>query len=374
MLLLTTFFNKLRKLQAALRGSDVDVVVGLLGVLVLSGTIGYSILEDWTILEALYATIITITTVGYGDLSPTSDEGRIFAMGFTLVAIGIGGYALSSLAVIVIEQQANKLTRKLRGKRMKTVEDLTDHYIICGLGTVGRSVIREFKLSNTPFVVVETDEEKLRTAMRYLWPGYFEKLIDSVHNIKAAVEIDLPESLEELAAGAGILFLQEDPTIDPVLAQAGIDRAKGLVATMDDDRDNLSIIIGARALANRMDNEDLKIISRVHDERYFQKFYLAGANFVRSPAHIAGSEIAQHIASPSLGGWWYGMLLRSTDRFGDAAVKPAWLNRAIQDIQADYNHSFIVTAIKRGEDYLSLPTPNTRLQDGDILIYLGTMP
>src|SRR5690349_7295219 len=132
--------------------SEVWRVLGAIAGLALTGTVGYSLIEGWSPLDALYVTIITITTVGYGDFTPQSAEGRIFAIFFTLFAISIGGYSISMLAAYAIESRAQNNLNKSRKRRMDRIKALQRHYILCGADLVGTRIAEEFYLEKVDYV------------------------------------------------------------------------------------------------------------------------------------------------------------------------------------------------------------------------------
>ena len=129
-------------------------------------------------------------------------------------------------------------------------------------------------------------------------------------------------SISELADSLEVAYLLADPTDDTVLVQAGIANARGLIAAMPDDRDNLAVVIGAKALANRFENTSMRIMSRVEDNRYMRKLYLSGADFARIPAVMGGYEMAAHIMNPEIAYWWYSQLGGEERmlRFGEHAL------------------------------------------------------
>ena len=147
----------------------------LITVVILIGTLSYNYFEEWTFFESLYATIITLTTVGYGDLSPTTTGGRIFSIFFTLAAIGIAGYAISTVAAFVIEREEKRIRRLSLKRRMKQINDLVDHIILCGGGYIGKRTAKELYNHNVPFVIVEPDEDKLRWTLLYLHEDYVSR-------------------------------------------------------------------------------------------------------------------------------------------------------------------------------------------------------
>ena len=226
-----------RSVQQARRSSLWSLIAPFL-LLIAIGTIGFARLERWTFFDALYATIITITTVGYGDLSPQTAAGRAFAIFFTLFAIGLAGYALSTAAAIVFEGHHAKMALKRLEKRMKQIAALSDHVIICGGGILANRAAGEFKRRNVPFVIIESDEIRLKQTLLWLHAPYVEK---RQRHYATLDEVDLSieerKTIQELAEETGILYMLEDPTDEQQLRAAGVNRAYGVVAAMEDDRE-----------------------------------------------------------------------------------------------------------------------------------------
>ncbi|UCC50130.1 MAG: potassium channel protein [Anaerolineaceae bacterium] len=334
-------------------------------------------LEGWGRRDALYMTIITVTTVGYGDLSPQTENGRTVAIFFTLFAIGIAGYAISSFAAYLIESRAARKVRFLRRRRMKRIDALHNHYILCGADLVGLRIAEEFQLSNVPYIIIEPDEEKLKTALLYSHPDYFQQKVQSFVDFD---DIDLSEyeerTVAELADMLNTPYILDNPIDDAALVKAGIGRAVGLIAAMPDERDNLSIVVGARALAKRNDNEKLRIMARVENSHHARKMYLAGADFVRVPALSTGLEMAMHMMHPELGNWWYTMM--GVDRASapqqfhqiELSSKADWVDKTVADLHR--LEQVITLAVKRDGEFISPPPAELALQSTDILITLSS--
>ncbi len=230
----------------------------LLLLAVAGGTAGYSLIEGWPLLDSLYMTFITITTVGFGEVHPLSPEGKRFTLFLLIFSVFTAGYSITVLIAYIFEGQILKTVRERRMKR--AIRRLRDHHIICGCGDVGRETALEFQRARVRFVVVDRN------------PG------DS-----------------ELGRDESVLFVQGDAVDDEVLQEAGIERARGLVAALPDDEANVFVTLTARQL-----NPKLTIVSQAAGERTIRKLLKAGANRVVSPKRIAGRRMASLILRPSV--------------------------------------------------------------------------
>jgi voltage-gated potassium channel len=176
-----------------------------------TGALGYHLLEGWPLLDGLYMTIISMTTVGYGETRELSNHGRVFTMLLIITSIGTVRYAISNLVTSIVEGEFNRM---LRGRRMdKHIANLEHHIILCGGERTGIHIAEEFHKTGTPFVVIEQDAQQVA----------------------------------HLLALGDIRYLQEDATQDETLRLAGIERASGLVSVLSDDKDNVFVVLSARA-------------------------------------------------------------------------------------------------------------------------------
>ena len=228
-----------------------------LAVLLAIGISGYMLIEGWSLLDAAYMTILTFTTVGFAEVRPLSQEGRIFTI-FTMVAgVGVMLYILTSAVHMVVEQEA--LRSLVRRHTMRTrISRLSDHYIVCGFGRVGRAVALKLQDEGVQLVV-----------------------------------IDIAEDAVAEAEGCSLLTVHGDPARDDVLRSAQIEDASGLIAATGNDVDNVYISLTARGL-----NPNLHIVARASQPDAENKLVRAGADQVVSPHTIGG----EHMALTAIGG------------------------------------------------------------------------
>ncbi len=345
----------------------------LVVLIVVIGTFGFALIEGWSISDSLYATIITITTVGYGDLVPISSAGRWFATIFTLAAIGAAGYTLTSLAAGLIEKQQVRRQQILRKKQMNRIAALEKHVIICGAGYVGKRIAHQFRREGVPFVVVESAEDLIRWTLLYLDDEYRTHRYKEFFDITYEGDISEHEAkdIAQLGEELDVPYVLDTPTSNAVLVRAGISRAKGLIACMDDDRDNLLVVLSARELARELDNKELRIIARAKDEENSRKLQMAGANQVFSPNFVEAAQLAANMLHPHTGAIWrMSMSEKEPLRFTEVYVdqEPGLAGKSCAEIKIDSGH--LVISIYRDNQYLNLPDPGERCQPGDVLIIL----
>ncbi len=224
--------------------------IALLAVLT-AGTTGYMVVEGWGFLDAVYMTVITMTTVGYSEVRPLSEAGRIFNLFVMVGGVGLMLYILSVTVQAVVEDEV--LKGLFRRRRMRTkIEALEHHYILCGYGRVGREVAAVFRGEGAPFVVVDASEAAV-----------------------AAAEDD------------GIPTIRGNATHNETLRQAGVERARGLIAASGSDSDNVVITLTASAI-----NPGLNIVARADDAETSEKLTMAGAGRVVTPYRIGGRRMA----------------------------------------------------------------------------------
>jgi voltage-gated potassium channel len=232
--------------------------LGILVTILLIGTIGYRHLEGWDFLDSLYMTVISITTVGYREVGEVSDAGRIFTIFIIFSGIGIIAYILGMTAQAMVEFQVRSIIgRRKLGLKMRSIKN---HYILCGFGRIGKIIAGEMKLNKIPMVVIDNTPEE-----------------------------------RELLEAEEIPFIIGDATVEEVLLEAKIEKAKGLVSVVASDADNLFITMSARGL-----NPGLFILARSDQEHTEKKLLRAGANKVVSPYLLGGHKMAQSIIKPAV--------------------------------------------------------------------------
>lgn len=300
------------------------------------GTLGYYILEDWSLLDALYMTIISMTTVGYGETRELTEVGRIFTMLLLVSSVGTAGYAVSTLASFIVEGEFNRI---LRGRRMdRRIAKLRDHIILCGSGPTGRYVAEELFKTQTPFVVIERE----------------------------------PSGVQYLLQIGDIIYLEGDATQDETLLLAGIKRASGLIAVLGEDKDNVFVVLSARAL-----NPDLRIVARLIEEDNAEKLRKAGADEIVSPNAIGGLRIASVMLRPTVVSFLDEMLRVSEETLRVEEVHidhaPALVGKTLGTADIGRRAGLLVVARKSYDgEYQFNPGAHTMLQKGDILIVIGT--
>jgi voltage-gated potassium channel len=308
--------------------------MGLLAAILCFGTLGYMIIEKWNVLDSLYMTVITITTVGFGEIRPLSEPGHIFTIVLIFVGIGIVAYILGLVAqTMVVFQMTKILGRRKLGLKKRAMKD---HYIICGYGRIGKTICHELLSRKIPLLVIDMDQE-------------------------------IKPQLEE----AGIPYILDDSTNEEVLMEARIDRAKGLVSVVSTDADNLFITMTARGL-----NPDLFIITRADEEKNQKKLVRAGANRVFLPYVIGGQRMAHTIAKPAVTSFLeltvedQNIELKMEDLPVREGSRLAGMNLLESGIRQDLN--IIIVAIRKSEgEMIFNPSSQTRMEKGDTLIALG---
>ncbi|MGE7888548.1 potassium channel family protein [Bacillus cereus] len=299
---------------------------------VILGTIGFMTIEEISLFQAFWMTMITVLTVGYGDAVPVTQVGKVFALLIIPVGVGIVTYAIGVVAAMIIE---GNLFHAVRRKKMdKQIAQLQNHIIVCGCGRVGLQVVHELQEKKIPFVVVDKDESILEK----------EKL----------------------------LYIHGDATEDQVLQHAGISKAAGLVAIVANDAENVFITLTARGL-----NDAIKIVARAEKPETEEKLRRAGANKVINPSSMAGIHIAKGIANPLTVHYIDTVLYGIEQSFviEEILVGKDTILVGKSLLESDVRNQFDVTilAILRNGDIIHNPTGQEKLQEHDMIIVFGSV-
>ncbi len=297
------------------------------------GTAGYLIIEGWGFLDAIYMTVTVLTTIGFREVRPLDDAGRIFTI--VLAIAGVGGifYALISVFQFVLEGELGQL---LGVQRMKgRIERLKDHYILCGFGRVGEEIAHEFVTRDLPFVVVESNPEAIERAQR-----------------------------------RGCLILVGDATSDAILREAGVERAKCLLAASDSDAGNTFIVLTAKAL-----NPGLFAVSRAAHPESEARMTRAGADRVFSPYVIAGKQMALTALQPIVVEFIDTL---ATTREGapvlaeiEASRETGLTGRTIHEVLHSCRTVVVLGLQKSTGELRAGPPGDTVLEEGDRVIVMG---
>jgi voltage-gated potassium channel len=320
--------------RSSLRRIGISALLIVMTIVI--GTVGYWLIEGWGLLDSLYMTMITITTIGYGEPRPLSNGGRVFTLVLIFSTIGIIGYALSTVTAFIVEGEFNRI---VKGRQMdRRISQMEDHIVLCGCGSTGFYIAEELYNTQTPFVVIERDESRI------------EYLFDNL---------------------AEIPYVRDDATKDDALKQAGIDRAKGLVSAVSDDKDNVFIVLTARSM-----RPEMRIVARLINEENQEKLIRAGADEVVSPNAIGGQRMASVMVRPSVikvldeithGPTPLGFAELPVDNY------PGLVGKTLEEAHIAKETGMLVVAI-HGEDGETRFNPGggTRLHEGDMLLVLGT--
>ena len=316
--------------------SKAIVSILVLAAILLGGTFGYVAIEGCTPLDGLYMTMITITTVGFSETFPLSPAGRVFTILLIVSGVSYVLYVFTKFTEAVVEGGVRKVVGRINMD--KKLSRLHDHYIVCGYGRIGKVICQSFKDKGLDFVIIDNDAEEIK----------------------------------EIAA-LGYFFLEGEATDDDMLIKAGVARARGLIAVVSSDADNVYITLSAKEL-----NPDLFIMARSSGKRGADsKLKRAGADRVISPYFIGGRQMANMILRPTVIDFLdltvhegeSGLRLEEV-RLGAGAV---FVGQSLMESGLRQKYDIIVVAIKRGgrDRMLFNPSHETVLEGGDTLIVLG---
>lgn len=306
----------------------------LLAIVIVTGVAGYALIDRWDFLDSFYMTIITISTVGYAEVHPQSDAGRLFTSALIVVGVGTMLFGFGVFAEALTENNFGTYRRQRQLERQ--LNQLRNHFIICGYGRIGTQIAIEFDEHRVPYAVVE----------------------------------QTPEALERLHS-ENRLHIEGDASSEEILKQAGIERARGLISAVDSDERSVYITLAARAL-----NPSLYIISRASRPDSARRLELAGANRVISPYRMAGHRMAELAVHPAL------VDVLDTLHHGGAeiGVEEILVGRSMTALGKSLDQAGLldpsgakVLALRRGDGTLHAnPGGELLLEEGDLVIALGT--
>lgn len=307
----------------------------LLVVLLFVGVMGFKLLSGYSLVDALYMTVITITTVGFGEVAPLDDNAKIFTIFLILASVFIVGYALTVITEYILS--SNNIEELKQKKMKKKIDNLSNHIIICGYGRNGKQAAKKLLAHKNPFVIIEKNKEVI-----------------------------------EKFQSEDISFVYGNANEDEVLLEAGVDRADTLISALPNDADNLFIVLSARQI-----NKAMRIISRASQETSYKKLKLAGANNVILPDRIGGDHMASLVVVPDLIEFIDNLSIVGEDNINIEEVNVDRLYntsniRTIKDLDLRNKTGCTVIGFKgSGGEYIVNPEAELKLVPGSKVIVLG---
>jgi len=301
-------------------------------VLFAIGTTGYALLEGWSVMDGLYMTFITLSTIGFQEIHTLSDAGRLFTLGLGITGIGLLTFVVARSAQLLLASE-----RLRERQNMKQINELSDHYIICGYGRVGQRLAEDLMTADKPFVVVDISDEEIAD------------LRDKEH-----------------------LYVQGNAEEEEVLRQAGLDRARCLILTLPEDSSNVFVALTAREM-----NPDLFILARTVDHDNRSKLLHAGADKVIAPSEVGADRMAQVVLRPNVDDFMERVLHANalSLQIDEVEVHPSAPLAGQSLAESNFRQQFdaVVIGIIDAEtgNITFNPTPSARIEAGDILIVLG---
>ncbi len=306
----------------------------ILAVIVV-GTMGYVLIQGWSVFDSLYMTVITIATVGFKEIGELSHAGKTFTIVLIFLGIGVGGYSIATIAAFLVEGHVLDI---VKGRRMaKEITGLRNHIIVCGFGKIGREVCACLASANQDFIVVDTDHLKIEEAL-----------------------------------GLGYLAAVGEATDDEILQKCGIQHARGLISAVSDDSANVFLVLTARAL-----NDKLRIIARGVGEASAKKMRRAGADRVVSPYEIGARRMSALMLQPDIvdfleafsPGTTFGLRLEKVELHPSSALAGKRLSESY--IKRDTNGAMVLAVEKQGQPVVVNPPGDTVLSGNDVLLVIG---
>ena len=316
------------------------VLVGMLLAIFVVGTLGYAVIEeDWSLFDAFYMTVISLTTVGYGETRPLTVQGRVFTVFLLLGGVGTLAYGISTTTAFLVGGQFTQLMRE-RSLEAK-IQRLSGHIVVCGLGETGRHVAEEFRNTDHAFVAVETDRERIEARLQ-----------------------DDPR----------LLYIEGDATNEGCLERATIQQASGLVTCLPDDKANIFVVLAARELC-----PEIRIISRVIHRDAESKLRKVGADGTVSANFMGGMRMASGMVRPAVVSFLDTMLRdsRGTYRVEETAIREGSFlcGKTLRAGEIPQKTGLLVLAVQKSGDpnYLYNPEADCLLEAEELVVVMGRL-
>jgi voltage-gated potassium channel len=315
-----------------LGGPRLAVLMAL--VVIAGGTAGYVVIEDWNAWDAFYMTMMTVTTVGYREVHPLSRAGQVFTTAVMVAGVGTLFYTASLLMALLVEGELHQRFQRRRLDRM--IDNLANHFIVCGFGRMGTIIAEEFQRQGAPFLIVDRDSDRVQAALE-----------------------------------AGFVAVEADASNEDVLKRVGILRARGLIAAVGTDAENVYTVLSARLL-----RPDLFIVGRAESEDARRKLTRAGADRAISPYQIGALQIAQTALRPAVVDF---MQLATSSENLDLNMEQVRIEsqsplagKSILETNLRQRFGVVVVGIQRADGRMEFnPAPEILMQAGDYLVVLG---
>jgi voltage-gated potassium channel len=311
------------------------IAIGLILAVMIVGIVGFIVIEDYSLLDAFFMTVITIATVGYREVKELDAAGKIFTSLLIIFSIGTFAYAISVITRYVIEGEFQTYFRHY--KVNKEIQKLKNHVIVCGYGRNGKQACEQLRSGNELYVAIESN----------------------------------PDTIEGMRAEGNILFIEGDATRDEVLVEAGLENAKALISALPSDASNVFVVLTARDK-----NPSLKIISRASDDASEHKLKRAGANNVIMPDKIGGTHMAALVTKPDVLEFIDHITGRINIRLEEinySSLPESMRNKSIRELEIRNKTGANIIGFKTADgEYVINPPPETIMMQDAKLFVLGT--
>ncbi len=318
------------------RTTNQIIIILLAVILVALGTAGYVVIEDWPILDSLYMTVITLSTIGYGEVNPVSQTGRIFTLFLIVMGVGFFLYVIGNVVQFLVEGRIRLILG--RHKLDKQISQLNNHYIVCGYGRMGRAFCRYLIQKGLNFVVIEKNEDRI-------------PVMNTDH----------------------VLYISGEATVEENLRTAGIQRASNLIATLGTDADNVFLVLLAKGL-----NPRIYVVARASQNTSKKPLDTAGADVVVSPFDIGARRMAHAILRPNVIRFLeHAFADESTDIHIEeipVADSSKLVDVTLQEAGIRQNYNLIILSIiKKDGEMLFNPSAGTTIGAGEKVIAVGSI-